>query len=62
VNKEIKDECDYMLKFQLGVSDIDAWWNSPNRAFDGDTPAMALEYDSPTVLEYLNQSSHGTYL
>jgi hypothetical protein len=61
VNKEIKDECDYMLKFQLGVSNIDVWWNSPNRAFDGDTPEMVLEYDSATVLEYLNDCSRGIY-
>jgi len=49
----IKTHCDKMLISMLGFDNVDAWWNTPNKAFDMDTPKERWNERPHEVYVYL---------
>ena len=46
-------ECDRLIESMVGKDLVGIWWSSPNKAFDGRTPAEAFKEDPLLVYEYL---------
>ena len=49
----IKTHCDKMLIAMLGFDNVSQWWESPNKAFDMNTPKEQWEKDPQVVYNYL---------
>ena len=45
----------------VGADMADRWWNSPNKAFDGRTPAGQWLIDFESVYMYLMRSAEGDW-
>ena len=45
----------------VGADMADRWWNSPNKAFDGRTPAGQWLIDYESVYRYLMRSAEGDW-
>ena len=41
---------------------VDLWWESPNKAFDGNTPKEMLAKQPETVVQYIVGQFNGDYL
>lgn len=52
-------ECDRLLEAMVGKDLVGRWWMSPNRAFDGRTPAEVFKEDPRSVYEYLMWYAYG---
>ena len=52
-----------MLTYLLGPENIEKWWSSPNKAFDGKTAKEYFETDPYEVYTYLLRftESGGSY-
>jgi len=61
--KKLRERCDFMLTYLLGVENIEKWWSSPNMAFDGKTAKEYFETDPYEVYYYLLRftESGGSY-
>jgi hypothetical protein len=60
VDKQIKAECNNLLKALVGEAMMDPWWLSPNKAFDGRRP---VDTNIDLVYSYLlNNAFGGEYL
>lgn len=56
---DVKEKLDVVLREVLGVSDVEKWWDSPNRALDMQTPRELLEYDPAMVIHYIQNQCNG---
>lgn len=45
--------CESMILSIFGVEAALVWWNSPNYAFDGETPKKMFDTDSHRVYDYV---------
>lgn len=45
--------CDEMLKAMMGDELAARWWDSPNKAFDNQTPHLVYTTDPDKVYDYL---------
>jgi hypothetical protein len=52
-------ECDRLIEAMVGKDLVDKWWSSPNKAFDGSTPAEVFSEDPRSVYEYLMWHAYG---
>lgn len=52
-------ECDRLIEAMVGKDLVGKWWSSPNKAFDGRTPAEAFKEDPRSVYEYLMWHAYG---
>lgn len=52
-------ECDRLIESMVGKDLVGHWWSSPNKAFDGNTPAVAFKEDPRSVYEYLMWHAYG---
>lgn len=49
-----KETCDKLLASMLGSWELaEQWWNSPNKAFNGEHPIDVFETDKRKVVNYL---------
>lgn len=56
----VKQRCDALLNAMLGSSElVDNWWNSPNKAFNGETPDVVFVLEPMKVYRYLMMCSEG---
>lgn len=55
----MKARCNALLTALVGKTLVDNWWKSPNKAFDGATPAEVFEVDPGLVLSYLMKFYEG---
>lgn len=56
-----KQRAQWLLTAMLGSQLVDAWWSSPNKAFDNRTPAGVWVEDYLKVYKYLMRSANGDY-
>lgn len=49
----IKKRCDWLLTAMLGKDNVDAWWQSRNKAFDMKTAQEQFDVDPEVVYRYL---------
>jgi len=52
-------ECDRLIEAMVGKDLVNKWWSSPNKAFDGTTPAEMFSEDPRSVYEYLMWHAYG---
>ena len=53
--------CDEALLSLVGPNLAERWWNCPNKAFGGRTPAEEFEIDPSGVYQYLIEYCMGNY-
>jgi hypothetical protein len=59
-NKNIRQRCNALLTAMLGSSElVNAWWDNPNKAFDGETPDVVFVLEPMKVYQYLMTCSEG---
>jgi hypothetical protein len=51
--QEFRGIADHLVTRMVGEQHADAWWASPNRAFDHRTPEEQWKAGSDTVINYL---------
>lgn len=57
-----KQKCDVMLQALLGNKEVIVkWWNTPNKAFNDETPIEVFERDEQLVFKYLASQCSGSY-
>ena len=58
------ERCSLMLEalFPYQQNLQQRWWDSANKAFEGNTPRMMLELNPQTVVQYLSKQFSGEYL
>ena len=54
-----KQRTQTLLTAMLGSKLVDAWWNSPNKAFDGKTPHDVWITDYAKVYSYVMHNADG---
>jgi hypothetical protein len=55
----IRQQCNDMLRAMVGENIIPKWWDSPNQAFDMQTPKIVFDKDPNKVYTYLAQHCLG---
>lgn len=55
-----KNACDRLLTALVGSKMTNQWWNSPNKAFDDETPKVVFETDPKRVYDYLAGHAYGS--
>ena len=59
---QLKQLCDGFLQGLMGSDHAEIWWDTPNLAFDGKTPAWVWDNGNPNdVFFYLNSHASGDY-
>ena len=59
----IISRCSKVLMALLGSEElVKQWWDSPNRAFDGETPLKTLDSNPESVIRYIISQLSGEYL
>ena len=58
---QYKQRCNWFLAALVGSNLVDNWWGSPNKAFDGRTPAGMWLIDYMSVYNYLMNAASGDY-
>ena len=54
INEQVmRKRCEFLVIAMVGKELAEKWWNSPNKAFDGDTPEMMYSIDPSRVYAYL---------
>lgn len=53
-------ECDRLIEGLVGKEKVNDWWTSPNKSFDGSTPAQMFSEDPRSVYEYLMWHVYGS--
>ena len=56
-----KQRAQVLLTAMLGSKLVDAWWNSPNKAFDEQTPYNVWQNDYAKVYNYLMHYTEGNW-
>jgi len=56
-----RQQCDALLEAMIGRNSISDWWQSPNRAFDMQTPDKVFDTSPDQVYNYLMQHAAGDY-
>lgn len=51
--KIFRETCNQLVQALVGPTMCDAWWSSPNKAFDNRTPEEQWALGSDTVVNYL---------
>jgi hypothetical protein len=51
--QEFRAIADQLVTSMVGWTNVDAWWSSPNQAFDGRTPEAQWAAGSDAVVNYL---------
>jgi hypothetical protein len=54
-----KQRTQTLLTAMLGSKLVDSWWSSPNKAFDGETPANVWVKDYTKVYNYVMHNADG---
>lgn len=54
-----KEYADALVASLIGENQVEQWWNSPNRAFNGFTPLETWERENTKVLSYLYNHIYG---
>jgi hypothetical protein len=54
-----KQRTQVLLTAMLGLKLVDSWWSSPNKAFDGETPANVWVKDYLKVYNYVMHNADG---
>lgn len=54
-----KQRTQTLLTAMLGSKLVDAWWSSPNKAFDGKTPHDVWTTDYAKVYSYVMHNADG---
>ena len=57
----LKKRSDALLVAMVGKELAVKWWDSPNRAFDGQKPSDRWEHDPVEVYQYLMRSAEGEW-
>ena len=57
----LKKDCDRMLESLLGLKHSKIWWDSPNKAFDMETPINIFNTEPNRVYNYLMSHVSGEY-
>lgn len=60
-NDRFRYYCKSILVELVGYDLVEKWWNSPNTAFNGDTPENKFQTDPTLVYDYLSRSMSGDY-
>ena len=55
--KKIRKNCELLAIALLGKNTAKKWWESPNKAFDLNTPNQQWEIDPQSVYQYLLDAS-----
>lgn len=56
---DLKEKLDSILIHTLGVANPEAWWDSPNRGLDMQTPREVFEYDPALIVYYIQNQCYG---
>ena len=51
--QEFRNIANHLVASMVGPNQVDAWWASPNRAFDDRTPEAQWQSGSDAVVNYL---------
>jgi hypothetical protein len=57
--KLFRDTCNKLVQALVGANMAEAWWSSPNQAFDNRTPEQQWTLGSDTVVNYLMHHAFG---
>lgn len=57
----MRARCEALITAMVGKDLVDQWWNSPNKAFGGDTPEQIYSVAPSAVYAYLMKSSEGEW-
>lgn len=57
----IRARCEALVVAMVGQELADKWWNGPNKAFCGDTPAQIYSVAPSAVYAYLMKSAEGEW-
>jgi hypothetical protein len=57
----MRARCEALITAMVGKDAAIQWWNSPNKAFCGDTPEQIYSVAPSTVYAYLIKSSEGEW-
>lgn len=55
----LKARCNAYLLAMLGESNVEKWWQSPNKAFDLQKPIDVFEKNPESVFKYVQGCSDG---
>ena len=62
ISKEnMRARCEALITAMVGRDLVNQWWNSPNKAFCGDTPEQIYSVAPSVVYAYLMKSSEGEW-
>lgn len=62
ISKEnMRARCEALITAMVGRDLVDQWWNSPNKAFCGDTPEQIYSVAPSAVYAYLMKSAEGEW-
>ena len=56
-----RHQCDRLLEAMVGENLVAHWWQSPNQAFDLNTPESVFDTNPDQVYNYLMQHAGGDY-
>jgi hypothetical protein len=59
--KNMRARCEALVTAMVGKEMAPKWWNSPNRAFGGDTPEQIYSVAPSAVYAYLMKSAEGEW-
>lgn len=57
----MRARCEALITAMVGKDLVPKWWNSPNKAFAGDTPEQIYSVAPSAVYAYLMKSSEGEW-
>jgi hypothetical protein len=57
----IKQWSEDVVRSMVGENLADAWWQQPNKAFEGKTPDSVFEEDPIKIYTYLVKSAEGDW-
>ena len=60
-NQIVRSKCDALLEAMLGKEFPIKWWNSPNKAFNDNTPETIFSTEPVTVYAYLTKCAEGEW-
>jgi hypothetical protein len=57
----LRNRCNTLLTAVVGKDYVDAWWDSPNKRFDGETPRKIFDIEPNRVYNYLMEFTEGAW-
>lgn len=59
--ENMRGRCEALVTAMVGKELTEKWWNSPNKAFGGDTPEQIYSVAPSAVYAYLMKSAEGEW-